>query len=111
LTFYLLLIRVAAIMKRLIALLLCVSLSIFTAARAMKPSHMLNTIAKTAQEKPAGAAEEDSDEETASTDDDSMEDASDDEGEDMSGDDSEDDEGDADTGDDDGGDDGRDGSD
>ncbi len=39
-------------MKRLVSLLLCLSLSIFTVARAMKPSHTLATVAKTADEKP-----------------------------------------------------------
>ena|ERR1044071_7258986 len=92
-------------MKRLVSLCLCLSLSIFTLARAMKPSNTLASTAKIAQEKPAVAAEEDTDEGVASNDDDSMDDASDDEGEDVNGDDSGNDEGDADTGDDDGGDD------
>jgi hypothetical protein len=117
-------------MKRLVSLLLCLSLTIFTAARAMKPSHMLAAIAKAAQKEPTGqkvyaktlldeksyvghqsfdmseaeeqevAAEEDADQEVASTADDSMEDASDDESDDSGGDD--------DSGDDDGGDDGGD---
>jgi hypothetical protein len=39
-------------MKRFVSLSLCLSLSIFTVARAMKPSHTLATVAKTAQEKP-----------------------------------------------------------
>jgi hypothetical protein len=96
-------------MKKFVLLWLCLSLSIFTMARAMKPSHTLGTVANAAGEKPIEAereevaAEEDTDTEVASNDDDSMEDASDDEGEDMSGDDSADDESNADAGDNDGG--------
>jgi hypothetical protein len=45
------LIRLTATMKRLVSLLLFTLLSILTVARAMKPSHTLSTIAKTAQEK------------------------------------------------------------
>src|SRR5215470_313231 len=41
-------------MKRLVSLLLCLSLSIFTVARAMKPSNTLPAIAKTAQKDPTG---------------------------------------------------------
>jgi len=41
-------------MKRLVSLLLCLSLKIFTVARAMKPSHTLAAIAKTAQKDPTG---------------------------------------------------------
>lgn len=41
-------------MKRLVSLLLCLSLTIFTVARAMKPSHTLAAIAKTPQKDPTG---------------------------------------------------------
>lgn len=41
-------------MKRLVSLLLCLSLSIFTVARAMRPSHTLAAIAETAQKDPTG---------------------------------------------------------
>jgi hypothetical protein len=41
-------------MKRLVSLVLCLSLSIFTVARAMKPSHTLAAIAETAQKDPTG---------------------------------------------------------
>jgi len=41
-------------MKKLLALLLCLSLSIFTVARAMKPGHALAAVAKIDQEKPTG---------------------------------------------------------
>jgi vancomycin resistance protein YoaR len=71
-------------MKRLVGLCLCLSLSIFTMARAMKPTHTL------AAEEQEVAAKQDASEESASGDD-SMEDASDDEGEDMSDDDASDD--------------------
>jgi hypothetical protein len=94
-------------MKRLLLLSLCFSLSVFTVARAMKPSHTLATIAKAAEEKPT-EAEGNTNEEVVSNDDDRLEDASDDEGRDMSDDDTGDDEGDADNG---GGDDGEDGGD
>jgi hypothetical protein len=88
-------------MKRLVSPLLCLSLSIFTVARAMKPSHMLDMSEAEEQEV---AAEEDTDEQVAS-DDDSMEDASNDEGEDISNDDAgDDDAGGVDDGGDDGGD-------
>jgi hypothetical protein len=39
-------------MTRLVSLSLCLSLSVFTVARAMKPSHTLGTVAKAADEKP-----------------------------------------------------------
>jgi ribonuclease E len=90
-------------MKRLVILLLCLSLGVFTAARAMKPAQTLAAIAETAQKMPTGeqadakaeeqeiVAEEDADEGVASSDDDSVEDASDEEGEDMSDDDTSDD--------------------
>jgi hypothetical protein len=70
-------------MKKFISLSLCLSLSLFAVARAMKPSHTLATVAKAAQERPFDmsqaeeqeiAAEEDTDEDVASNDDDSMED-------------------------------------
>jgi hypothetical protein len=41
-------------MKRLVSLSLCLSLSIFTVARAVKPSHTLATVAKSAEKKPTG---------------------------------------------------------
>jgi hypothetical protein len=41
-------------MKRFVSLLLCLSLSLFAVARAMKPSHTLAAVAKTAQKKPTG---------------------------------------------------------
>jgi hypothetical protein len=84
-------------MKRFVALLLCLSLSIFTIARAMKPGDTLAAVAKIDQEKPTGQK---ADVKTLLNDankalaalvkayDDSMEDASDDdEGEDISDDD------------------------
>ena len=100
-------------MKKFVALLLCLSLSIFTVARAMKPGHALAAVAKIDQEKPTGQKAgaktllDDANKALASmikADDDSIEDASDDEGEDMSDDDSGSD-------DDGGGDDGGDGGD
>jgi hypothetical protein len=41
-------------MKKFVSLLLCLSFSVFAAARAMKPSHTLAAVAKTAQKKPTG---------------------------------------------------------
>ena len=41
-------------MKKLVSLLLCLSLSFFTVARAMKPGQILAVIAKPAQKKPTG---------------------------------------------------------
>jgi hypothetical protein len=41
-------------MKRLVSLFLCLSLSLFTVARAMKPGQILAVVAKTAQKKPTG---------------------------------------------------------
>jgi hypothetical protein len=41
-------------MKKLVSLLLCLSLSLFTVARAMKPGQILAVVAKTAQKKPTG---------------------------------------------------------
>jgi hypothetical protein len=120
-------------MKRLVSLGLCLSLSIFTMARAMKPSRTLAVVAKgtpnaaternadaetllddsnkpfAQAEEQEGAADEDTGGEVTSDDDDAMEDASDNEGVDVSDDDSGDDEGaddnsgDDDSGNDDGG--------
>src|SRR5947207_2297950 len=85
-------------MKKFVALLLCLSLSIFTVARAMKPGHALAGVAKIDQKKPTGQKAgakillNDANKALAAmikADDDSMEDASDDdEGENMSDDDS-----------------------
>ena len=83
-------------MKKFVALLLCLSLSIFTVARAMKPGHALAGVAKIDQKKPTGQKAgaktllNDANKALAAmikADDDSMEDASDDEGEDVSDDD------------------------
>jgi hypothetical protein len=41
-------------MKNFVSLLLCLSLSVFTVARAMTPSHTLAAVAKTPQKKPTG---------------------------------------------------------
>ena len=41
-------------MKKFVSLLLCLSLSLFAVARAMKPNHTLVAVAKTAQKKPTG---------------------------------------------------------
>src|SRR5438874_13313717 len=41
-------------MKKFVSLLLCLSFSVFAVARAMKPSHTLAVVAKTAQKKPTG---------------------------------------------------------
>jgi hypothetical protein len=95
-------------MKRQASLLVCLSLSIFTMARAIKPSHTLAVIGKSAEknatkqkanattslydtnkalaqsEEQEGAADEDTGEKVASDDDDSIEDASDNEDEDVS---------------------------
>ena len=98
-------------MKKFLPLLLCLSLSIFTVARATKPAHTPAPDTKTDQKKPTGQQADakmslndaNSDEEVASDDDDSMEGASDDEGEDMNDDDGGDAAGDEDTADDDGG--------
>ena len=85
-----------ATMKKFVALLLCLSLSIFTVARAMKPGHALAGVAKIDQKKPTGQKAgaktllNDANKALAAmikADDDSMEDASDDEGEDVSDDD------------------------
>jgi len=106
-------------MKKFVALLLCLSLSIFTVARAMKPGHALAGVAKIDQKKPTGQKAgaktllNDANKALAAmikADDDSMEDASDDdEGENMSDDDSgSDDDGGGDDSGDGGGDDGGD---
>ena len=102
-------------MNKLLPLLLCVLLSIFTVARATKPAHTPAPDTKTAQ-KPPTEQEADAktflndaniDEEVASANDDSMEDTSN-EGEDMNEDEGgADDAGDEDTGDDGGGDEGE----
>jgi hypothetical protein len=103
-------------MKKFLALLLCLSLSIFTVARAMKPGHALGAVAKIDQEKPtdqkAGPKTSLNDANKAlgamnKANNDSMEDASnDDGGEDISDDDSSsDDDGGSDNGGDGGGDD------
>ena len=108
-----------ATMKKFVALLLCLSLSIFTVARAMKPGHALAGVAKIDQKKPTGQKAgakillNDANKALAAmikADDDSMEDASDDdEGENMSDDDSgSDDDGGGDDSGDGGGDDGGD---
>src|SRR5882672_4774656 len=41
-------------MKKFVSLLLCLSLSLFAVARAMKPGHILAVVAKPAQKKPTG---------------------------------------------------------
>ena len=95
-------------MKKFLPLLLCLSLSIFTVARATKPAHTPAPDTKTAQKKPTGQEADaktllndaNTDEEVASDDDDSMDGASDDEGENMNDDDGGDAAGDEDTGDD-----------
>jgi len=108
--------RLRATMKKFVALLLCLSLSIFAVARAMKPAHTPAAVTKTAKKKPTGQKADaktlldDASKALAAmikADGDSMEDASDDdEGENMSDDDSggDDDSGDDDGGGDDGGD-------
>ena len=98
-------------MKKFLPLLLCLSLSIFTVARAAEPAHTPAPDMKTAQKKPTGQQADaktllndaNTDEEVASGDDDSMEDASDDKGENMNDDDSGDTGGNEDIADDDGG--------
>ncbi len=106
-------------MKKFVALLLCLSLSIFAVARAMKPAHTPAAVTKTAKKKPTGQKADaktlldDASKALAAmikADGDSMEDASDDdEGENMSDDDSgSDDDGGGDDSGDGGGDDGGD---
>jgi hypothetical protein len=98
-------------MKKLLPLLLCLLLSIFTVARATNPTHTPAPDTKTAQKPPIGQEADaktllddaNTDEDVASDDDDSTEVASSDEGEDMNDDDGDDAAGDEDTGDDDAG--------
>ena len=83
-------------MKKLLPLLLCLSLSIFTVAHAAKLGHTLAPDTETAPQGPMAQQADaktsidaaNTDEEVASGDDDSIEDASDDKGEDMNDDDS-----------------------
>jgi hypothetical protein len=82
--------------EKIFSLLLCLSLSIFTVARATKPAHTATPDAKTLLN------DANKDEEMGPGDNDSMEGASDDKGEDMNDDDSSDAAGDEDTADDDG---------
>jgi hypothetical protein len=82
-------------MKKFLPLLLCLSLSIFTVARATKPAHTPAPDTKTAQNEPRGQEADaktlfndaNTDQEVASDDDDSMEVPSSDEGEDVNDDD------------------------
>ena len=83
-------------MRKFLSLLLCLSLSIFTVARATKPAHTATPEAKTLLN------DANKDEEMGRGDNDSMEDASDDNGEDMNDDDSTDAAGDENAADDDG---------
>jgi len=100
-------------MKKFLPLLLCLLLSIFTVARATKPTHTPAPNTKTAQNKSRGQEADaktllndaKTGEQAASDDDDSMEVPSSDEGEDMNDDDDGDAPGDEDTGDGDAGDD------
>ena len=82
--------------EKIFSLLLCLSLSIFTVARATEPTHTAAPGAKTLLNDAS------KDEEMGPGDNDSMEDASDEKGEDMNDDDSSDAAGDEDTADDDG---------
>jgi len=90
--------RLHATMRKFLSLLVCLSLSLFTVVRAIKPAHAFapETDAK------AWVNHPNTEEEVTSDDDDSMEGASDDEGEDLNDDDGGDTAGDEDTGDDDG---------
>jgi len=101
-------------MRKLLFLLVCLSLGLFTVARATKPARTPAPATKTAQTKPAGQQGDaktlnDANKalavmiKTARGDDDSMQGGSDDEGEDMNDDDGGDAAGDEDTGDADGG--------
>ena len=100
-------------MKKILPLLICLLLSIFTVVRATKPAHTLAPNTKIAQEKATGQEADaktglndaDTDENVASDDDHSTEVASSEEGEDINDDDGGDAPGDEDTGDDDAGDD------
>ena len=95
-------------MKKFLPLLLCLSLSIFTVARATKPAHTPAPNTKNAQNNPTGQEadaktlfnDENTDEGVASDDDDSMDGGPDNEGEQMNDDDGGDAAGDADSGDD-----------
>ena len=95
-------------MKQFLLLLLCLSLSIFTVARATKPAHTPAPNTKNAQNNPTGQEadaktllnDENTDEGVASDDDDSMDGGPDNEGEHMNDDDGGDAAGDADSGDD-----------
>src|SRR6266480_4138371 len=95
-------------MKKFLPFLLCLLLSVFTVAAAMKPPHTPAANTKSAQKNPMGQEadaktlvnDENSNEDVASNDDDSVDGASDDEGENMNDDDSTDAAGDEDTGDD-----------
>ena len=95
-------------MKKFLPLLLCLSLSIFTVARATKPAHASAPNTKNAQNNSTGQEadaktlfnDENTDEGVASDDDDSMDGGPDNEGEHMNDDDGGDAAGDADSGDD-----------
>ena len=95
-------------MKKFLPFLLCLLLSVFTVAAAMKPPHTPAANTKTAQKNPMGREadaktllnDQNSNEGVASDDDDSVDRASDDEDENMSDDDGGDAAGDEDTGDD-----------
>ena len=95
-------------MKKFLPFLLCLLLSIFTVAAAIKPPHTPAANTKTAQKNPMGQEadaktllnDQNSNEGVASDDDDSVDGASDDEDENMSDDDGGDAAGDEDTGDD-----------
>src|SRR5881394_602384 len=95
-------------MKKKFSLLLCLLLSIFTVAAAMRPPHTPAANTKTAQKNPMGQEadaktllnDQNSNEGVASDDDDTVDGASDDEDENMSDDDGGDAAGDEDTGDD-----------
>ena len=94
-------------MKKIFSLLLCFLFSIFTVARATKPTHTPAPDTKTAQNEPRGQEadaktllnDENNDEDVASDDDDTVDGASDDEDENMNDADSGDAAGDEDTGD------------
>ena len=93
-------------MKKFLPLLLCLLLSIFTLARAMKPALTPAPDTKTAQNEPRGQEADaktglndaNTDEDVTSDDDDSIDGASDNEGENMNDDDGGDAPGDEDTG-------------
>ena len=95
-------------MKKIFSLLLCFLFSIFTVARATKPTHTPAPDTKTAQNEPRGQEadaktllnDQNSNEGVASDDDDTVDGASDDEDENMNDHDSGDAAGDEDTGDD-----------